>query len=192
MKQIAVFASGNGSNFAAIHAATINKVIDAEVALLICDNPDAYAIHRAAEFGIECFAFKPKMFASKVDYETEIVARLNQLDPDLIVLAGYMRILGHTMLDAFGGRIINIHPSLLPDFKGKDAIGQAIASKAPRIGVSIHYVDEGMDTGTIIAQSGFAVDGSESRAEIECRVHEIEHQLYPQTIAMLLEKETSV
>lgn len=192
MKQIAVFASGNGSNFAAIYEATLSGIIDAEIGLLVCDNPDAYVITRAQELGIDYFAFSPKDFTDKEAYETAIVARLKQLNPDLIVLAGYMRILGRTMLDVYGGRIINVHPSLLPDFKGMDAIGQAIASKAPRIGVSIHYVDEGMDTGTIIAQVGFSVDGSETRAEIERWVHEIEHQLYPQTIAMLLEKEKSV
>ena len=105
----------------------------------------------------------------------------------MCVLAGYMRLCGEVLLNAYGGRIINIHPSLLPAFKGKDAIGQAIAAGVKVMGVTIHYVDASLDGGKIIAQRAFDVDPLWSHEEIETQVHKIEHILYPETIEKLLE-----
>ena len=126
MKRIAVFASGEGSNFEAIAAACERGAIAAEVALVVCDRPGARVTERAAARGIACFAFAPKEYASKADYEREIVARLDAAGVELVCLAGYMRIVGDVLLGAYGGRIINIHPSLLPAFRGAHAIEQAL------------------------------------------------------------------
>ena len=141
MRRLAVFASGNGTNFEAIARACRQGVLAAEVVLLVCDRPGARVIGRAEEFGIPTFVFAPKAYGSKEEYERQIVQRLEEAGAELVCLAGYMRILGATMLGACGGRIVNIHPSLLPAFRGKDAIGQAFDYGVKVFGVPIHWVD---------------------------------------------------
>ena len=113
--------------------------------------------------------------------------QLNQWGCDFIVCAGYMRIIGETLLSAYRNRIINIHPSLLPKYRGKDALGQALANKDRRLGITVHYVDEGMDTGQIIKQMEFVVGENESREEIEYKLHKLEHHFYPAVLKELLE-----
>jgi phosphoribosylglycinamide formyltransferase-1 len=188
MKKIAVFASGSGSNFEAIVKAQKEGTLNAEVSLLVCDKEFAFAIKRAEKFGIETLVVDPKAFENKKAYETHILNKLDDLKIDFIALAGYMRLIGETLLNAYEGRMVNIHPSLLPAFKGKDAIGQAIAYGVQVMGVSIHYVDAGMDTGRIIAQDAFKLYGNESHEEIEEQVHAIEHRLYPRVLERLLNK----
>jgi phosphoribosylglycinamide formyltransferase 1 len=184
MKNLAVFASGGGTNFQAM----IDDGIDENVtiALLVCDKKDAYAIKRAKDAGIDTFVFDAKDYEKKSDFETEILAKLKEKKIDFIALAGYMRLIGDVLLSAYEGKIVNIHPSLLPAFKGIGAIEQAIEHGAKVMGVSIHYVDSGMDTGKIIAQSAFEVRADMSKAKIEDRVHKIEHTLYPQVLRKLL------
>ena len=126
MRRLAVFASGSGTNFEAIVRACEQGVLDAEVVLMVCDKPGAKVVERAAEHGVEAFVFAPKEYASKAAYEREIVARLDAAGVELVCLAGYMRIIGDELLGAYGGRIINIHPSLLPAFRGAHAIEQAL------------------------------------------------------------------
>ena len=185
MKRIAVFASGEGSNFEAIAAACERGAIAAEVALVVCDRPGARVTERAAARGIACFAFAPKEYASKADYERGIVAWLDAARVDLVCLAGYMRILSEVLLGAYGGRIVNIHPSLLPAFKGAHAIEEAVAYGVKVYGVTIHWVDATLDGGRIIAQRAFAYDGDDVH-EVERRVHEVEHELYVETIDKLV------
>ncbi len=185
MKKLAVFASGNGSNYEAIAAACADGTIDAEVAVLVCDHPDAYAIQRAAKFGTPVFAFRPKDYASKAEYEAEIVSLLNSKGIDLVCLAGYMRILGDVLLKSYSGRIINIHPSLLPAFKGAHAVEQAVEYGVKVFGITIHWVDESLDGGRIIAQRAFEYDGSDSE-EVHRLGQVIEHQLYVETINKLI------
>lgn len=187
MKRIAVFASGTGTNFDAIVKAIEDEKLKASVECLVVDHLDVPVIKKAKEKQIYTFAFDPKSYANKSEYEKEIVSLLDEKKIDLVVLAGYMRLCDETLLNAYEGRIINIHPSLLPAFKGKDAIGQAIAYGVKVMGVSIHYVDSGMDSGKIIAQEAFPVDPKWSHEEIEAKVHSIEHILYPKTIQKLLE-----
>lgn len=187
MKKIAVFASGFGSNFNAIQQAILNKELNAEIKLLVSDKPECLAIERAKHYNIDIFAFSAKKYNSKIDYETKILNLLNNYEIDLVVLAGYMKIIGHTLLKGFSGRIINIHPSLLPRYKGKDAIGQAIESRARITGVTIHYVNEELDSGEIIAQEVLDISKMSSREEIEENIHKIEHVLYPETIKKILE-----
>lgn len=185
MKKIAVFASGSGSNFQALVDAAKADQLSCEIALLVCDKPGAYAIKRAEKAGIPSLVISPKDFASKADYEKEILQKLNESEVELIVLAGYMRLIGETLLTAYEGRIVNIHPSLLPSFPGKDAIGQAFQAKVKITGVTVHYVDEGMDTGPIIAQEAVKMDENETRESLEAKIHQVEHLLYPNVIQKL-------
>lgn len=185
MKKIAVFASGSGSNFQALVDAAKANQLSCEIALMVCDKPGAYAIERADKEGIPSLVISPKDYASKVDYEKEILQKLNESEVELIVLAGYMRLIGETLLSAYEGRIVNIHPSLLPSFPGKDAIGQAFQAKVKITGVTVHYVDEGMDTGPIIAQEAVKMDENETRESLEAKIHQVEHLLYPSVIQKL-------
>ncbi len=187
MKNIAVFASGTGSNFQAIHEAIQNKEINANISLLISDRPKSKAVEKAKNFDINSFVFKAKTYESKAAYEKVILELLEKNNVKLIVLAGYMRLVGPTLLEKYPKRIINIHPSLLPSFKGIDAVGQAIAAKVKVTGVTVHYVDEGMDTGEIIAQKTLDITNLKTREEIEEEIHKIEHQLYPEVINKLME-----
>lgn len=185
MKKIAVFASGSGSNFQAIIDSIKVGELDAEISLLVCDRPGAYVINRAKKAGIPSFVFNPKDYSAKEDYEKKIVFELKSFDIEFVVLAGYMKLIGSTLLDEYEGRMVNIHPSLLPDFPGKDAIGQAFDAQVDVSGVTIHFVDKGMDTGPIIAQQKVNLEQNESRESFEEKIHSIEHMLYPSTLKKL-------
>ncbi|MBU8880285.1 phosphoribosylglycinamide formyltransferase [Bacillus sp. FJAT-29790] len=185
MKKIAVFASGGGTNFQALIDAAKNGELNADIKLLVCDKPEAYSIERAKKANIPYFAFKARDFASKDEYENEIIHLLNKLDIEFIVLAGYMRLIGPILLSAFDGKIVNIHPSLLPAFPGKDAIGQAFEANVSVSGVTVHFVDAGMDTGPIIAQQSFEISKTETKESFEAKIHEIEHKLYPSVLQKL-------
>lgn len=187
MKKIAIFASGSGSNFQAIVDAVKRGQIKADICLLVCDKEKAYAIKRAKNENIPTFVFNAKEYMSKEDYELDILHRLREHEIDFIILAGYMRLIGPTLLGEFEGKIINIHPSILPAFPGKDAIGQALEARVKVSGVTIHFVDAGMDTGPIIAQKSIDISEDETRASLQKKIHEIEHQLYPSTIQKLLQ-----
>ena len=187
MKNIAVFASGTGSNFIAIYNAINNNEINANLSILISDRPKSKSVEKAQKLNIEYLALRPKDFECKALYEQKILDVLKVNNIDLIVLAGYMRLIGDTLLSNYPKRIINIHPSLLPAFKGKDAVGQAMEAKVNKTGVSVHYVDKGMDTGEIIEQAELDISNLHTREEIESEIHRIEHILYPRVINKVLE-----
>ncbi len=189
MSNLAVFASGNGSNYEAIATAIKNKQIDGEIKLVVVDKLDAFVIKRAKANNHEVFVFNPKDYDSKDAYEKIIVEKLNEKNIDLVILAGYMRILSTTLLNAYENKIINIHPSLLPAFIGKDAIGQAIVYGTKVMGVTVHYVNSEMDGGRIIAQKSFDVIDEMSKDDIENCIHKIEHQMYPDVINKLIKGE---
>ena len=184
--KIAVFASGQGSNFDAIASAASAADFPAEVVLLVCDKPQAKVCQTATEYDIDSFVFSAKEFASKADYERAIVEKCSKAGVELICLAGYMRIVGEELLKAYRGRIINIHPSLLPSFAGARAIEQAMEYGVKVFGATIHYVDETLDGGKIIAQQAVEYDGN-SIEEVTEMIHAIEHKLYIETIKKLLE-----
>lgn len=186
MKNIAIFASGSGSNFQAIVDAAHAREISANISLLVCDRPGAYVVERARTAEIPTYVFNPKDYQSKADFEQEIALLLQNRNIDLIVLAGYMRLIGPTLLRQYEGRIVNIHPSLLPDFPGKDAIGQALSAGVKWTGVTIHYVDEGMDTGPIIVQERVRIDEDETKESLQWKIQSVEHKLYPSILQMLL------
>ena len=185
MKNLAVFASGSGTNFEAIAQACADGRLDARVVLMVCDKPGAAAIARAERFGIETFVFSPKEYPSKEAFETQIAELLDERGVDLVCLAGYMRIIGSVLLARYGGRIINIHPSLLPAFRGAHAVEQAVEYGVKVYGITIHWVDETLDGGRIIAQRAFEYDGSDPE-EVHRIGQKIEHQLYIETISKLL------
>ncbi|MFB4168595.1 phosphoribosylglycinamide formyltransferase [Virgibacillus sp. JSM 102003] len=184
MKKIraAVFASGAGSNFQAI----MENDLLCEVALLVCDKPGARVLEKAEKFGVPTFVFDSKEYASKSDYEKELVHRLQQADISWIFLAGYMRIAGPTLLNAYENKIINIHPSLLPEFPGKDAIGQAFKAGVSTTGVTVHYIDDGIDTGPVIAQESIEVFSDDTAETLKERIQQVEHRLYPVVINRLM------
>lgn len=188
MKRIAVFASGNGSNFQSIVDHVKSGRLKAEVVLLVCDKPGAKVVERALKEQIPTFVFNPKEYESKEKFEKEILMQLTLHQVDFIVLAGYMRLIGSTLLGAFAGKIINIHPSLLPAFPGKQAIEQALHAGVKITGVTIHFVDEGMDTGPIIAQRAVEIREEDDLQSLSEKIHKIEHTFYPETIGRILEK----
>lgn len=183
--KIAIFASGYGSNFEAIAHATQSGELECEVALLVCDKPAARVVEVAKEMGIKSFVFSAKDFSSKQEYEQLVVEQLVAAEVELVCLAGYMRIVGDTLLNAYAGRIINLHPSLLPSFKGSHAIEQAMEYGVKVFGATIHYVDESLDGGKIIAQQAIAYEGNDLD-EVTQKIHAIEHILYINTIKKLL------
>ncbi|MED1794579.1 phosphoribosylglycinamide formyltransferase [Brevibacillus nitrificans] len=188
VKKVAIFASGSGSNFEAIvQAVQSGRLKGVEVSLLICDKPGAKVLERAERLGIEAFVFQPKAYSDKAAFETEIVAELQKRGVSLVVLAGYMRLVGETLLAAYEGCIINLHPSLLPAFTGKDAVGQALAYGVKITGVTVHVVDAGLDTGPIIAQIPVAVQENDTAETLAARIHEVEHGLLVDVIGWLVE-----
>ena len=185
--RLAVFASGSGSNYEAIAKACSEGVIDAEVVLLVCDRPGAYVLERAKRYGTECFAFNPKEYGSREAYETVLATMLDERDVDFVCLAGYMRIVGKVLLERYERRIVNIHPSLLPSFKGAHAIQDAVDYGVKLFGVTTHFVDETLDGGRIIDQAGVVYEGSDIE-ELTNIIHGIEHKLYVKTINKLINK----
>ncbi|RDW18965.1 phosphoribosylglycinamide formyltransferase [Oceanobacillus chungangensis] len=181
----AVFASGAGSNFQAIIE---KRDLACEIALLICDKQNAGVIEIAKKHQIPTFIFSAKEFASKQAFEEKIVSELRKIEVSWIFLAGYMRIVGSTLLQAFPGKIVNIHPSFLPNFPGKDAIEQAYQAGVNTTGVTVHYIDEGIDTGPIIAQESVAIYSEDTEETLKKRIQEVEHELYPNVINQLLQQ----
>jgi len=179
-QRLAVFASGTGSNFEAMMHSNDR---DFDVVMLICDKPKAHVIGKAASFGIETVVLDPVTFPSKEAYEQEIIEKLTRAKVDWIALAGYMRLIGSTLLEAYEHKIINIHPSLLPSFPGLNAVGQALEAGVKVSGVTIHYVDEGMDTGPIIAQEPVTVFPHDTEESLLQRIQQVEHVLYTRVLS---------
>ncbi|REK74853.1 phosphoribosylglycinamide formyltransferase [Paenibacillus paeoniae] len=183
--RIAIFASGQGTNFQTIADAVREGKLDVTIELLVCDKPSAPVIERASQAGVDAFVFKPKDYPSREAYESEILEELRARQVDLIVLAGYMRILTPTLVEPFMGRMINIHPSLLPSFPGMNAIGQALEHGVKITGVTVHYVDGGLDSGPILAQTAVAITEEDDEASLTVRIQAAERELYPEAIRLI-------
>lgn len=190
--RVAVFASGNGSNFQAIVDAVQAGKLDVTIELLVCDKPQAPVVARAAGAGVEAFVFKPKDYASREAYEQEILAKLQEKQVELVVLAGYMRIITPVLVEPFAGRMINIHPSLLPSFPGVNAIGQALDYGVKVTGVTVHFVDGGLDSGPIIVQRALDVLPDDTADSLAERIHGVEQELYPQVISWIAADKVSI
>lgn len=187
MKRIAVLASGRGSNFQAVIDAITAKNIPARCTALITDNPNAYAIERAKKAGIPVVVVDYSSFPSREVYERALLSAMQQQDADLFVLAGYMRILGKTIVQAFPGKMVNIHPALLPSFTGLHAQRQAIEYGVKVAGCTVHFVDEHLDCGPIILQKCVPVLETDDEDALAERILEQEHITFPEVIRLFCE-----
>lgn len=181
---VAIFASGNGTNFDAIAEAEL----PIDIRLLVCDHHDAYVVQRAKRKGIDVLIEELHKGEKRSIREGRILEALKEQGVKVIILAGYMRIVGDTLLNAFPNKIINIHPALLPSFPGKQGILDAYNAGVNKTGVTIHFVDSGIDSGQIIAQEEVFRKEGDSLADLENRIHDVEHKLYPRTILQLIKK----
>lgn len=184
---IAVFASGRGTNFSAIVRATKKGKIKANLSLLVCDNPQSGVISRAKRARVKIALVERKDFSRKKEFEEKIIQRLEENKIDLIVLAGFMRILGPGLLNRYKNRILNIHPALLPSFKGEHAIKDAFDYGVKVTGVTVHFVDEETDHGPIILQQAIKIEEDDTQESLEAKIHKVEHKIYPEAIRLFLE-----
>lgn len=188
MVKVAIFASGSGTNFENImQRVTAGDLPNIEVTALYTDQVEAECIQRAQQFDLDVHITVLKDYDSKPDYEQAILNQLQLEGVEWIILAGYMKLISATILDAYEGRILNIHPSLLPKYKGVDAIGQAFTSGDKETGTTVHYVDSGMDTGQIIEQRQCPIYEDDTKADLEQRVKSLEYELYPKVIAEIIQ-----
>jgi phosphoribosylglycinamide formyltransferase-1 len=184
MKRIAVVASGRGSNFQAIIEAIGNGIVPAECVALITDNPKAYALERAKNAGVPCRVVDYATFPSREVYERALLVTMQEVNADLFVLAGYMRILGASIVRAFPGMMINIHPALLPGFTGLHAQRQALQYGVKVAGCTVHFVDESLDGGPVILQKCVPVLDSDDEDALAERILLHEHQCLPEAIRL--------
>jgi len=185
--RLAVLASGFGSNLQAILDAIQRKEISGEVQVVISDVKDAYALERAKKHDIEAVHLDPRNYKSRGDFDDAIAEIMQQKQIELIILAGYMRLLSTPFVERFSGRIINIHPSLLPAFPGLHGVRQALVHGVKVSGCTVHFVDEGLDTGPIILQEAVSVFDDDTEDSLQERIHEVEHRLYPKAIQLFIE-----
>ncbi|WP_412064787.1 phosphoribosylglycinamide formyltransferase [Rhizobium sp. SYY.PMSO] len=187
-KRVVVFISGGGSNMLALLKATKAADYPAEIVGVISDKADAGGLAKAAAEGIATFAFVRKEFASKEAHEEAILLQLEALSPDIICLAGYMRLLSGHFIQAYEGRIINIHPSLLPLFPGLHTHQRAIDAGMRIAGCTVHFVTEGMDEGPVVGQAVVPVLTDDTADSLAARVLTVEHQIYPQSLRLVAEE----
>ena len=183
MFKIAVLISGNGSNLEALIDACKKNVINGSIDIVISNNPDAYGIQRAKNHSINYKIIDNNRFETREDFDQALVEELKDSNPNLIVLAGFMRILTSVMTEAFRNKIINIHPSLLPKYPGLDTHNSVIKNGDLKHGITIHFVNEVLDGGQIIAQGEISVNANETSEELKTRIHAIEHVMLPKVVS---------
>ncbi len=185
MIRLGILGSGSGSNMQAILDAITAGTLEAEIVLVLSDIPNAYILERATRAGLRTGLIDCRGLTSKFPEEAqqETAEALHQSGVELICLAGFMRLLRAPLLDAFGGRILNIHPSLLPSYPGLNAWAQALEAGARESGCTVHYVDAGMDTGQIVAQAAVPVLSDDTAESLHSRIQIEEHRIYPEAIA---------
>jgi phosphoribosylglycinamide formyltransferase-1 len=187
-RRIAVLISGRGSNLQALIDAIKDDRLDAEIAVVISNRADALGLERARDAGIESRIIPHREYASRDAFEAVLVRELQIRDVSLVCLAGFMRLLGRTFLDAFPNRILNIHPSLLPAFPGVDAQRQAWEHGAKVAGATVHLVTGELDGGPIIQQEAIAILDEDTPESLAARILDVEHRLYPTAVATLLDE----
>ncbi len=180
--RLAVFVSGSGTNLQAIIDAGIPTV---EIVLVLSNNPGAYALERAKKHGIPAVAADHKNFPGREEYEKHVLGLLEPYNVDLIALAGFMRILSPHFVKAYKNRIVNIHPALLPSFPGMHAARQALESGVKFTGCTVHFVDEGVDSGPIILQAVVPVRDDDDEESLLERIHKEEHRIYPEALKFI-------
>ena len=185
--KIGVLASGRGSNFQAIIDSIEAGFIRAQISVLITDNPEAFSIKRAEKHGIESLVMRPKDYGSRDEYFTAIALELKNRGIGLVVLAGFMRIVGRPLLDAYPNSVMNIHPALLPSFPGLHGQKQANDYGVKISGCTVHFVDEGMDTGPIIIQAAVPAKDDDTEEMLSERILKLEHKIFPEAIKLFAE-----
>jgi phosphoribosylglycinamide formyltransferase 1 len=186
MARLAVFASGTGSNFVAI-AAALKAAHRHAIEFVLCDVAGAKVLDRAKELGVPTVLMSYRG-QSREAVEKKMVRHLERRGVDLVALAGFMKLLTPYFLDAFKGPVVNLHPSLLPKYPGTHAIEESFASGDAELGISVIRVDAGVDTGPVLLQKSFPRDGSPTLAEVERRVHALEHQWFPRVVLSMLDE----
>ncbi len=190
---IAVFASGNGSNLQAlIDAEAKGDLAGGRILLVVCDKPAAFALERAGKAGIKTFVLEAKDFKSREDYDARIVRRLKEENIELVVLAGFMRILSAPFLEEYEGRVLNVHPALLPSFKGVHGIKDAFEYGVKVTGVTVHFVNNELDGGPVILQSCVRIEPDDTRETLEEKIHAEEHRLYPEAVRFFVQGKLKV
>jgi len=184
MINIGVLASGRGTNLQAIIKAVEEGIIEGEISIVISDNRDAFALKRAKQNNIKTEYLNFKSFKDREDYDKEIIKTMKKKKVDLVVLAGYMRILSPFFINAYKNKIMNIHPALLPSFPGLHAQRQAVEYGVKISGCTVHFVDEGVDSGPIILQKAVEVKDNDTEESLAERILKEEHQIYPQAIQL--------
>jgi len=184
MINIGVLASGRGTNLQAIIDAIEEGKIEGEIKVVISDNPDAYALKRAQQYHIDTRYINFKEFKNREDYDKEIIKTLKEKKIELIVLAGYMRILSPYFIRTYKNKIMNIHPALLPSFPGLHAQKQAVEHDVKISGCTVHFVDEGVDSGPIILQKAVEVSDDDTEESLAEKILKEEHQIYPRAIQL--------
>jgi phosphoribosylglycinamide formyltransferase-1 len=192
MINIAVLVSGRGTNLQAIINAIKRGAIDGKIEIVLSDNPGAYALKRAKRNDIKIQVVNYRSFSNKEEYEQEVIQQLDNYKIDLIVLAGYMRILGSNFIKKYHSRIINIHPALLPAFPGLNAQRQALKYGVKVSGCTVHFVDEGVDRGPIILQKAIKVKQSDDEESLSKRILKYEHQLLPRAIQLFAQNKIQI
>lgn len=187
MIKIAVLVSGRGSNLQAIIDSIENGYLKAQICVVVSDIGDAYALERARKHGINAVNIDPKVFGSKDSYEEEVLRVLKNHNVQLVLLAGYMKILGKTLLAAYKNRILNIHPALLPAFPGLHAQEQAFRYGVKVAGCTVHFVDEELDGGPIIVQKCVEVKDDDTAQTLAEKILEQEHKIYPEAVKLFVE-----
>ncbi len=185
--KLGVLISGRGSNLNAIIEAIKNNTLNAKICVVISNNSKAYGLRLAEKNQLPAKLVDPKSFTTYVEYEKAILNYLNQYQVDLVILAGYMKILGKTIISAFPNKIMNIHPALLPAFKGLHAQKQAVEAGVKWSGCTVHFVNEDLDAGPIILQEVVPVLPNDDEDSLSTRILEKEHRIYPQAIQLYAE-----
>lgn len=183
-KNVAVFVSGSGTNLQAIIDARIEA---ANLAVVVCNKPEAYAIERAKKNNIPIELVNHKDFETREDFEKEIISRLEKYNIELVVLAGFMRVLTPYFVRQFKYRIINLHPALLPSFPGINSAKQALDYGVKFTGCTVHFVDEGVDTGPIIIQAVVSISEEDTEETLLEKIHKEEHRIFPEAVRLLCE-----
>ena len=184
---LAILISGNGSNLQSIIDAIESGQLHAVIGAVISNNPDAYGLTRARQHGIETRVLDHREFGDRTQYDNALQLLLKALDPDFIVLAGFMRILGAELVNAFADQILNIHPSLLPAYKGLNTHQRALDNNESVHGVSIHLVTAELDDGPILLQGSYAIESGDSVEDLQQKGHHLEHKMYPRVLGWLSE-----
>ena len=184
--RIGVMASGNGSNFEALAAAIDAGTLAAEIRLLVVNNPGCGAQQRAERLGIPCAVLDHRVMGDRRSLDQALVDSFRAAEVEVVVMAGWMRIVTPVLIEGFAGRLVNIHPSLLPSFKGLDGIGQALAAGVKITGCTVHVVTEELDAGPILAQAAVTVEGNDDHDSLARKVHREEHRLLPAAINAMI------